>query len=183
MSDAVARGILHPADDDLSADLYEDAIACLAEQGWQHYEVANWAKTPGRQSRHNRIYWENGEYVGIGAGAHGRIGGQRLLNHLHPRGYIEAINRGEDGVGNIEQLTPDMERGETMMIGLRLLDEGIDAGDFAARHGDDPDVVFGKELQALAEIGMIDRQDARIRLTHRGLMVANDVAERFITLA
>ena len=49
--------------------------------------------------------------------------------------------------------------------------------------GYDPDVVFGKELQALAEIGMIDRQDARIRLTHRGLMVANDVAERFITLA
>src|SRR6478735_1031418 len=182
MSDAVARGILHPVDDDLSADLYEDAIAFLADRGWMHYEVANWAKAPGLQSRHNKIYWQNGEYLAIGAGAHGRLGDRRLLNHLHPRGYIDAIERGEDGVGNIEQLTPEMERGETMMIGLRLLLDGVDAIQFAERHGALLDSVFGDELQSLIEIGMITREGDRIRLTHRGLMVANDVAELFITL-
>jgi oxygen-independent coproporphyrinogen-3 oxidase len=104
-------------------------------------------------------------------------------NHLHPRGYIVAIDRGVDGVGNIELLSPAMERGETMMIGLRLLLDGVDAGHFAERHGALLDSVFGDELQSLIEIGMITREGDRIRLTHRGLMVANDVAERFITLA
>jgi len=183
MSDAVARGILHPVDDDLSADLYEDAIAFLAGRGWTHYEVANWAKHPELQSRHNRIYWQNGEYLAVGAGAHGRLGDRRLLNHLHPRGYIDAIDRGENGVGNVEQLTPEMERGETMMIGLRLLLEGVDEHHFTERHGTSLDDVFGRELKELIEIGMITRDGGNVRLTHRGLMVANDVAERFITLA
>ena len=183
MSDAVARGILHPVDDDLSADLYEDAITFLAGLGWTHYEVANWAKRPELQSRHNRIYWQNGEYLAVGAGAHGRLGDRRLLNHLHPRGYIDAIARGEDGVGNVEQLTPEMERGETMMIGLRLLLEGVDERHFVERHGTSLDDVFGGELRELIEIGMITREGGNIRLTHPGLMVATNVAERFITLA
>ena len=52
-----------------AADLYEDAIAILGEAGWDHYEIANWARTPDRYSRHNAIYWQHGDYLGIGAGA------------------------------------------------------------------------------------------------------------------
>src|SRR5690606_1234978 len=62
MADAVARGIMHVVDDDLGADLYEQAMATLAEAGFGQYEVANWAREPRHQSRHNRIYWRNGEY-------------------------------------------------------------------------------------------------------------------------
>lgn len=181
MSDAVARGILHPAEDDLSADLYEDAIALLTERGWLHYEIANFSRTPELQSQHNRIYWRNGEYLGLGAGAHGRIGSQRTLNHLLPKTFIEAITRGEDGVSNREALTPEMERGETMMIGLRLLHEGIGFDDFARRHGQSLEDAFPEQLAMLIDVGLIERLPDRIRLTTRGMMIANDVAERFIT--
>ncbi len=180
MADAVARGILHPAEDDLSADLYEDAIDRLTDAGWLHYEIANVARQPGRQSRHNTIYWRNGEYLGLGAGAHGRLGTQRLLNHLLPRTWIDAIRAGDSGVANVEELTPDMEQGETMMIGLRLLHEGIGEAGFLARHGQTLDMVYGTEIAALTEIGMIERLPDRIRLTRHGMMVANDVAERFV---
>jgi len=181
MADAVARGILHPAEDDLSADLYDDAIDRLTTAGWLHYEIANFARQPGRQSRHNTIYWRNGEYLGLGAGAHGRLGTQRQLNHLLPRTWIDAIRAGESGVANTEELTPAMEAGETMMIGLRLLPEGIGEADFLARHGRSLDAVYGPEIASLVEIGMIERLPDRIRLTRRGMMVANDVAERFVS--
>jgi oxygen-independent coproporphyrinogen-3 oxidase len=182
MADAVTRGILHPAGDDLSADLYEDAIPRLTSAGWQHYEIANFARTPDRQSRHNTIYWRNGEYLGLGAGAHGRIGNQRLLNHLHPNAWIASIERGEPGIANVETLTPAMEEGESMMIGLRLLEEGIGERAFQVRHGRSLDAAFGDEITRLIEIGMLERADGAVRLTTRGMMVANDVAERFISL-
>jgi oxygen-independent coproporphyrinogen-3 oxidase len=182
MSDAVARGILHPADDDLSADLYEEAIALLTGRGWLHYEIANFSRSPELQSRHNRIYWRNGEYLGLGAGAHGRIGSERRMNHLLPRTYIDAIVRGEDGVANREALTPEMEEGETMMIGLRLLDEGISPEHFAARHGRSLNAAFPEQLTMLESVGLIEQLPDRVRLTERGMMIANDVAERFITV-
>lgn len=180
MADAVTRGILHPAEDDLSADLYEDAIARLTGAGWLHYEIANFTRTPGLHSRHNTIYWRNGEYLGLGAGAHGRIGRERLINHLHPRAWSDAIERGERGVSNSETLTPAMEEGESMMIGLRLLREGIGEPEFLARHGRTLDDAFGDTIANLIEIGVVERDGGRIRLTERGMMVANDVAERFI---
>lgn len=182
MSDAVARGILHPAEDDLSADLYEDAIALLAERDWLHYEIANFSRSPQLQSRHNRIYWRNGEYLGLGAGAHGRIGNERRMNHLLPRTFIDAIARGEDGIANREPLTPEMEEGETMMVGLRLLEEGISPERFAARHGKSLETAFPEQLTMLTETGLIEQLPDRVRLTTRGMMIANDVAERFITV-
>jgi oxygen-independent coproporphyrinogen-3 oxidase len=180
MADAVARGILHPASDDLAADLYEDAIERLAGAGWFHYEIANFARSRDRQSRHNTIYWRNGEYLGLGAGAHGRIGNERLINHLHPRAWIDAIRRGEPGIANRESLTPELEEGESMMVGLRLLVEGIGERDFLQRHGRSLTEAFGDVLAGLETIGMIERTPDRCRLTPRGAMVANDVAERFI---
>ncbi|HWV24130.1 MAG TPA: radical SAM family heme chaperone HemW, partial [Thermomicrobiales bacterium] len=80
-ADAAARGILHIPDDDAAADLYEDAIALLGDAGWDHYEIANWARTPDRYSRHNAIYWRHGDYLGIGAGAFGTVRGLRAMNH------------------------------------------------------------------------------------------------------
>lgn len=180
MADAVTRGILQPAGDDLAADLYEDAIDRLTAAGWLHYEIANFARAPELRSRHNTIYWRNGEFAGLGAGAHGRLGRERLLNHLHPRAYIDAIDRGESGVANRETLTPEIEEGESLMTGLRLLHEGIADSEFLARHGRTLDEAYGSTIASLVEVGVLERRSDRIRLTRRGAMVANDVAERFI---
>ena len=76
--------ILTPTDDDLAADFYELAMGMLAEAGWIHYEIANWASSPHAVSRHNAVYWRNGDYAGIGAGAHGHVRNRRTMNQPSP---------------------------------------------------------------------------------------------------
>jgi len=179
-ADAAARGILHIPDDDATADLYEDAIAMLAAAGWDHYEIANWARKPDRYSRHNVIYWRHGDYLGIGAGAFGTIRGTRAMNHLLPETYIAAIEGSSLPHSNIETLDEETARGETMMLGLRLLDVGVDATSFGQRHGLGLETHFGEQIARMLELGMLERTDRGVRLTPRGMMLANDVAAAFL---
>jgi oxygen-independent coproporphyrinogen III oxidase len=179
-AEAVARGILRVPDDDAAADLYEAAMTRLAAAGYLHYEVANWARDPSLTARHNLIYWRNGDFVGAGAGAHGTIAGRRTMQHLLPLTWIEAVERGEAPDSNVEEIGPDTAMGETMMLGLRLLEEGVDAEAFRRRHGAALDEVYGDEIGELAGLGLIERSPDRVRLTQRGLMLANDVTARFV---
>ncbi|MDQ3541115.1 MAG: radical SAM family heme chaperone HemW [Chloroflexota bacterium] len=179
-ADAAARGILRIPDDDAAADLYEAAIEMLAAAGWTHYEVANWARTPELYSRHNAIYWQYGNYLGLGAGAHGHVSPRRTMNHLLPETYCEAVERGEAGVSRTEVIDPCTQRGETMMLGLRLLREGVNAEAFQRRHGISFSDAFGDTVDELERIGMIVTTPTGIRLSERGLMLANDVVARFL---
>lgn len=180
MADAVARGILHVADDDLGADLYEAAMELLTEAGYIHYEVANWARDDRFESRHNRVYWLNGEYAGIGAGAHGHLAGQRSMNHLLPATYCASIEAGIGAISNSETISPAMAMGETMMLGLRLLQDGVSDAAFARRHGVALNEVYGSLIDELAATGLIERRPEMIRLTRQGLLLANDVCARFL---
>ncbi|MBX6343243.1 MAG: radical SAM family heme chaperone HemW, partial [Thermomicrobiaceae bacterium] len=177
---AVRRGILRPADEDLAADMYERAIDRLAAAGWRHYEVSNWARDPERASRHNLVYWRNGHYLGLGAGAHGHLGHTRYSNERAIGAYIAAVAAGRRPVAASETLDEATAMAETMMLGLRLLEEGVSADAFAARHGRPLEEVYGRELAALAEDGLLDWDGERARLTRRGLLVADSVAERFL---
>jgi oxygen-independent coproporphyrinogen III oxidase len=180
MADAVQRGILTPVDDDSAADFYEAAIERLDRAGWAHYEVANWCREPGLMSRHNLLYWRNGEYAAFGAGAHGRVGEIRSMNHLLPRTYVEAIESGQPSVSNQEVLTPQIEMGETMMLGLRLLQEGVADSVFKARHGVGLRERYGDMIDKLTRVGLIAWDGEVARLTDRGLMLANDVCSEFL---
>jgi oxygen-independent coproporphyrinogen-3 oxidase len=180
MADAVHRGVVSVPDDDATADMYELAMEMLAAKGWLHYEVANWARSEGQESVHNRIYWRNGEYLGIGAGAHGRIGNRRVMRHLLPATYISAISAGDSAESNGEVLSDELQRGETMMLGLRLLREGVIDAEFERRHGLSLDAAFGATIERLQAQGLLDRDDRGVRLTHRGLLLANDVCAEFL---
>jgi oxygen-independent coproporphyrinogen-3 oxidase len=180
LADAVSRGIVTVPDDDAAADLYELAMDVLDGAGWLHYEVANWARSENQMSVHNGIYWRNGEYLGIGAGAHGRVGHRRTMRHLLPATYIGAIEAGESPESNSEQLSPELQRGETMMLGLRLLREGVTDAEFEQRHGIRLSDAFGPTIDRFQEQGLLDRDDRGVRLTRRGLMLANDVCAAFL---
>ncbi len=180
LADGVSRGIVTVPDDDAAADLYELAIDVLARAGWTHYEIANWARQPALASAHNTIYWRNGEYAGLGAGAHGRIGGVRKMNHLLPMTYIKAVESGSQAESNRESLETATAMGETMMLGLRLLEEGVDDEAFLARHGRSLTETFGETIDELTAIGMLERRPGNVRLTYRGMMLANDVCARFL---
>jgi oxygen-independent coproporphyrinogen-3 oxidase len=180
MADAVHRGILTPLDDDTAADFYELAMSMLAVAGWIHYEIANWASSPQTVSRHNAIYWRNGDYAGIGAGAHGHVRNRRTMNQPSPGRYIAALERNESAVTNVEILDDRTAMGETMMLGLRLLEDGVSPPSFAQRHGVSLIDQFGPQLARLTSMGLLEADEARVRLTTRGVLLANSVCAEFL---
>lgn len=179
-ADAAARGILKIPDDDAAADLYEDAIHMLGDAGWDHYEVANWCREPNGYSRHNAIYWQHGDYLGIGAGAFGTMNHNRVMNQLLPERYINELADGSLPQSNTEVLDEQTARGETMMLGLRFLNDGVDEAAFMARHGESMRDVFGEPITRMTELGMLEPTGRGIRLTERGMMLANSVVAEFL---
>jgi oxygen-independent coproporphyrinogen-3 oxidase len=180
MADAVHRGILAPVDDDTAADFYELAMTMLADAGWFHYEIANWAASEHTVSRHNAIYWRNADYAGIGAGAHGHVRNRRVMSQPSPVRYIAALGRGESVVTNVEDIDEKTAMGETMMLGLRLLADGVSGPSFARRHGVSLFHQFAPQLSRLTSLGLLEVDDRRVRLTKRGILLANSVCAEFV---
>jgi oxygen-independent coproporphyrinogen III oxidase len=181
MHAAVDRGILRALDDDTAAGMYERAVEVLGGAGWEHYEIANWAREPRFRSRHNQLYWQAGPYHGFGAGAHGTIGAVRASNLLLPSKYITAVRDGRRPSAVTEALSPETAIGETMMLGLRLLVDGVSVTDFAARHGVQLIDRYADEIDRFTAIGLLEWQTPdRLRLTARGALLANDVCAAFL---
>lgn len=179
-ADAAARGILHMPDDDATADLYEDAIRMLGDAGWNHYEIANWSREKSGYSRHNAIYWQHGDYLGIGAGAFGTMNGNRVMNQLLPERYIAELSEGRLPQSNTEVLAEETARGETMMLGLRLLNDGVCDDAFRVRHGITMHNLYDEQIARMIELGMLDTTSTGVRLTQRGMMLANSVVTEFL---
>ena len=178
--EAVRTGKLVPVDDDAAADMYELAIEILADAGWQHYEVSNWAREAGLESRHNAIYWRNGHYLGLGAGAHGHIRNVRASKLRLPAEYISSIREGRLPIDFSELIDAPTSMAETMMLGLRLLQEGVSETAFEARHAVQLRDVYKQEIASLEALDLLYWAGDRLKLTRRGLLMANDVAERFL---
>ena len=181
MADAVARNILTPADPDTAADLTELATSVLDEAGWHQYEIANWASDRGFVSRHNAIYWRNAEYAGIGAGAHSHVGGQRTMNQPSPRRYVETVEVGTSPVSNVEFVDGNTAMAETMMLGLRLVADGVSVEAFRSRHQVAIMDRFGAVIQRLEAQGLLETDARRVRLTKRGSLLANSVCAEFLS--
>ncbi len=150
----------HP-DDDVQARRYEMADAMLEAAGLPWYEISNWAR-PGHECRHNRNYWLQGEYLGVGCAAHSHIGGRRFWNIRTPERYISAVGSGQTAVAGEERLNPDQAMFETLELAIRTC-EGVDA---AALPQND------------ALEGLVERVGDRAVLTRRGRLLANEVACR-----
>jgi oxygen-independent coproporphyrinogen-3 oxidase len=160
--------------------MYEFAREALAAAGYLHYEVSNWASAPGFQCRHNLTYWRNEPYIGIGAGANSWLGGRRLANAPYPAEYVARLHDGSSPIAAEEQIDRELEMGETMMMGLRLVDEGIQSARFRERFGVELCQQYPRELEELAALGLVELDDERLRLTQRGHLLGNQVFLRFL---
>jgi oxygen-independent coproporphyrinogen-3 oxidase len=181
MHTAVDRGILRALDDDTVASFYEQAVEALTDAGWEHYEIANFAREPVYRSRHNQLYWQAGPYHGFGAGAHGTLGNHRASNLLLPARYISVVREGMRPVAISEALMPETAMGETMMLGLRLLVDGVSASAFQARHGVALMDRYRAEIERFTAVGLLEwHTPDRLRLTGRGALLANDVCAAFL---
>jgi len=176
----VAGRRLPEPDPDLAADMYEAAESLLAANGYAHYEISNWALSEPAQCRHNLIYWRNEPYLGLGAGAHSWMGGCRRANVASPSEYVARVSAGQDPIDFEETIGPDLEIGETMMLGLRLLQEGVEYARFQKRFGVDLRRRFAREIDELEQLGLVVCDTARIRLSERGRLLGNQVFMRFL---
>lgn len=173
-----AGGKLSLPDEDTELEMYETCIETLTSAGYEHYEVSNFAK-PGFRSRHNQVYWRNEEYLGVGPGAVSYLGGRRWKRERLPEQYVRKISAGEDLSVESERLEPEETLGETMMLGLRLRD-GVPLRQIRDRFGIEPLTRFAPQIARLTEHGLLLLEDDTLRLTHRGLLLANTVLSEFL---
>lgn len=173
-----AEGRLSTLDEELQARMYEAVVERLREGGWRRYEVSNFAR-PGFESEHNLNYWRHGSYLGLGPGAHSFWQGVRFATVTDPDAYTEAADRCARTPGATvafaERLCGRQSMDERLMLGLRL-EEGVDRGRFLADFGLWPEQAYtGPAWEELQQAGLLVRDTERIRLTDRGMMVADAV--------
>jgi len=174
----VRRGKTRLPDDDLAADMVLWADERLAGGELVRYEVSNWAR-PGQPCRHNLVYWHNEPYLGLGAGAHSSLNGRRFWNVDHPREFVQRIEAGQSAVAGSEVIGRELEMGETMMLGLRLV-EGISLAHFESRFGVKLVDTYPEELETLWRQELIQVDEVGVRLTRRGWLLGDRVFSAFL---
>ncbi len=175
-----AGGRLQLPDEELETAMYEYAISTLKVSGYHHYEVSNFAR-PGWESRHNMTYWDNNEYLGFGPGAVSYLGGRRWKAERVPLKYIEKSSADVNLAVEEEILPKEQALAESMMVGIRKLD-GLDLERLSTRYSVTVESYYSDELRQLQEDGLITLRSGVLKLTHRGLLVADTVAAAFIRL-
>ncbi len=165
MARKVRRGELPAPDDDVYADRYEMIDARLRANGFDWYEVSNWAK-PGGECRHNMGYWVDGDWWGAGPGAHSHIGDHRFYNVKHPARYSAQIATGELPIRETETLTAEDHHTERVMLGLRLK-QGLPADIFSAT----AHAVIDRHVEG----GLLHRAGTNIAVTEKGRLLADGI--------
>jgi coproporphyrinogen III oxidase-like Fe-S oxidoreductase len=156
-------------DEEVDARLFEDTIATLESAGLAHYEISNYAR-PGFESRHNLAYWLGADYLGFGPSAFSTVGLDRWQNIPDTMEYMRRIRAGESGGEFRESLSSRTRTGEILAFGLRTAN-GIDQSTAAP---------WRNELAPFFQHGLVFEDGNRIRLTARGKLLADSVAEVFV---
>ena len=171
----VAEDKLLTLSDDEAADMYNTAYAKLKQAGYLPYEISNFSK-PGFSSRHNQIYWNNEEYIGIGAGAYSYINKNRSWNISDINRYIEMNGNAKEGE---EPLKKRQILSETIMVRLRTID-GIDINRLNSMFKIDFLKQYKGKTSKLTAAGLIEIADNHLRLTRKGILLMNEVAVEFV---
>lgn len=168
-------------DDDCSAEMFELADEVLPAAGYQHYEIANYARE-GRRSRHNSGYWRRDGYLGLGVAAHSFLKqgyGVRFSNHDTQEEYSGVLAAGRLPRRDRHDLTREDAMAEFMFLGLRLF-EGISPLDFEQEFGFSLTAVYGRVVDELIRNGLLQNLGRAICLTQRGRLLSNQVFSRFL---
>ena len=152
----------HP-DDDVQAEMYEVVDDLLTGAGMANYEVSNWS-LPGRECRHNRLYWLQGDYAGFGSAAHAHRQGRRSWNVRTPDRFIELIEANKTAESSFEILDPPARRIESLQLAIRMRD-GVSVDSFSR-----------SDLDLLSDL--VDVHEGAVTLTRAGRLMANEVSLR-----
>ena len=178
LKEEIARHGWQQAPDEVAADMYESAMSSLEGAGYEQYEISNVSR-PGRRSRHNLKYWTDGNWLGFGPGAHSTWDGTRWRNLSGTSDYVRAVRSGVSVRVDFRQLSADERLGDALFTGLRLND-GIDVENLSRQYGVDVLRRFGERLAPFSEAGILSIEDGRLRLTRKGMLLANEVMSVFV---
>ena len=178
LADLRRRGFVKEVDDDAELTQYNTARELLAQAGYEHYEISNFAQ-PGRRCAHNLLYWGAGEYIGVGPSAHSHWKGERFGNVRDLAAYVRCLGAGQSPRSFTERLEPEAKARETLVMALRRLD-GVDADEFRALTGFDYARLCADSLPWLREEGLVDDSGNRLRLTERGLFVSDGIFAEWV---
>ena len=169
-----------PSDDEIDA-IFEQNLALLTGAGYQRYEVSAYAKKD-QECKHNLNYWRFGDYIGIGAGAHGKISYPakitRQVRERHPQTYMQAMETKGNALIESREIAPKELPFEFMLNTLRLTD-GVDTNTFSERTGL-PLSVISKGLDAASKKGLLDENPSKLKATSLGLRYLNNLQEMFL---
>jgi oxygen-independent coproporphyrinogen-3 oxidase len=187
----VASAQLELPDDDLVADMFELTMDYLPRAGFEQYEISSWAWGAAYESRHNKVYWKNQEYYGLGAGAHGKVGNTRVQNVPTIAEYLFTLGEAPE---EKQAFSPALEEKiaideftamqESMLLGLRMTHEGVSETEFRNRHQAEMRDVFSEEIARILQFGLAEWQSQadgeHLVLTHRGIMLGNQAFQEFV---
>lgn len=174
----LSKGKLSLPGEDLEAEMYGYLLEEMHSHGYIQYEISNFAYV-GKESKHNLLYWNNDEYIGLGAGAHGYVNGKRYSNHGPIKKYMQTIETGEQPLMMQKEVTNVEKMEEEMFLGLRK-NEGVSLAKFEERYGLTLRDVYGKELDELLQRELLVLENNFVRLTSRGRFMGNEVFQYFL---
>ncbi|MGI6124481.1 MAG: radical SAM family heme chaperone HemW [Acetivibrionales bacterium] len=172
------KGLIKEAEDELDRKMYHYAVERFNESGLYQYEISNFAK-PHLRCRHNMNYWRRGEYLGVGAGAHSHYNKRRFANTADVSMYIEGVKKGKFILTEDNHLSKEDELEESIFLGLRLT-EGIDFSVLSKEYGIDLEKKNYKKLEKLISQKLVERDGTMLRLTKKGMDLANAVIVELI---
>jgi oxygen-independent coproporphyrinogen-3 oxidase len=180
LRDEMARAGWSVAPDDDAAAMYLEGLARLDRAGYEQYEISNVARPAARRSRHNIKYWQEGEWLGFGCGAHATFRGERWRTVSATADYIDRVAAGQDVRLDRRTLGGEERVEEALFMGLRLTD-GLDLALMHSRHGIDIWERYEQDLAPYVTAGLLVHEPGRrLALTRNGMLLANDVMAVFI---
>ncbi|PYG89865.1 oxygen-independent coproporphyrinogen-3 oxidase [Ruminiclostridium sufflavum DSM 19573] len=176
--DMLENGELIPVEDELDREMYHYAVNYFKKNGFKQYEISNFSKE-GYICRHNLIYWKCADYLGLGAGAHSLLDGERFSNKCSIESYTGDLERGVKPVEERYRLEYSDRMSEYMFLGLRL-NQGVNNTEFKELFKKDMFFLYKESFEELQKNKLIEIQGQNVRLTGLGLDLANQVFVKFV---
>ncbi|MEK3975483.1 radical SAM family heme chaperone HemW [Psychrobacillus sp. FSL K6-1267] len=174
----LSKGKLSLPGEDLEAEMYGYLMDEMKRNGYKQYEISNFSYE-GKASEHNLLYWNNDEYIGLGAGAHGYVNSIRYSNHGPLKKYMQQLEIGENPVMMQKEVTYEEKMEEEMFLGLRK-NQGVSLSNFDKRYGKSLYEAYGNEIEELLKKELLEIKNDYVFLTNRGRFVGNEVFQYFL---